>query len=114
MGRKSSGKWRVQKDELCIDRGKDDGDCYQVWLSGKKVELRREGSTLPREGILQSKALVNDCSVHDDLRTAKSNELDEIRVFGGRFKQPTNGGQNGKAKSGTCYSVWTSDAGGQL
>ena len=25
MGRKSSGKWRVQKDELCIDRGKDDG-----------------------------------------------------------------------------------------
>ena len=53
MGRKSIGKWRVQKDELCIDRGKDDGGCYQVWLSGKKVELRREGSTLPREGVLQ-------------------------------------------------------------
>jgi hypothetical protein len=56
MGRKSSGKWRVQKDELCIDRGKDDGDCYQVWLSGKKVELRREASTLPREGILQKQS----------------------------------------------------------
>jgi len=28
MGRKSNGKWRVQKDELCIDRGKDDGGCY--------------------------------------------------------------------------------------
>ena len=53
MGRKSNGKWRVQKDELCIDRGKDDGGCYQVWLSRKKVELRREGSTLPLEGILQ-------------------------------------------------------------
>ena len=53
MGRKSSGKWRVQKDELCIDRGKDDGGCYQVWLAGKKVELRREGSTLPLEGVLQ-------------------------------------------------------------
>ena len=53
MGRKTSGKWRVQKDELCIDRGKDDGGCYQVWLSGKKIELRREGSTLPLEGILQ-------------------------------------------------------------
>jgi len=53
MGRKSSGKWRVQKDELCIDRGKDDGGCYQVWLSGKKIELRREGSTLPLEGVLQ-------------------------------------------------------------
>src|SRR5262249_40670679 len=39
MGRKSNGKWRVQKDELCIDRG--NGGCYQVWLAGKKVELRR-------------------------------------------------------------------------
>jgi hypothetical protein len=53
MGRKSSGKWRVQKDGLCIDRGKDDGGCYQVWLAGKKVELRREGSSLPLEGVLQ-------------------------------------------------------------
>ena len=53
MGRKSSGKWRVQKDEICIDRGKDDGGCYQVWLAGRKVELRREGSTLPLEGVLQ-------------------------------------------------------------
>src|SRR5712691_2436337 len=53
MGRKSAGKWRVQKDELCIDRGKDDGGCYQVWLAGKKVELRREGSSLPLEGVLQ-------------------------------------------------------------
>ena len=52
MGRKSVGKWRVQKDELCVDRGKEDGGCYQVWISGKKVELRREGSTLPLEGVL--------------------------------------------------------------
>jgi hypothetical protein len=57
MGRKSSGKWRVQKDELCIDRSKDDGGCYQVWLSGKKVELRREGSTLPLEGVLQKQSV---------------------------------------------------------
>jgi len=57
MGRKSSGKWRVQKDELCINRGKDDGGCYQVWLSGKKVELRREGSTLPLEGVLQKQSV---------------------------------------------------------
>ena len=53
MGQKSFGKWRVLKDQLCIDRGKEDGGCYQVWLSGKKVELRREGSTLPLEGVLQ-------------------------------------------------------------
>ncbi len=53
LGRKSVGKWNVQRDELCLDRGKDDGGCYQVWLSGKKVELRREGSNLPLEGVLQ-------------------------------------------------------------
>jgi hypothetical protein len=56
MGHKSVGKWRVAKDALCIDRGKDDGGCYQVWLSGKQVELRREGSTLPLEGVLQKPA----------------------------------------------------------
>jgi hypothetical protein len=56
MGRKSNGKWRVQKDELCIDRGKDEGGCYQVWISGKKVELRREGSALPLEGVLQKQS----------------------------------------------------------
>ena len=56
MGRKSTGKWSVQKDELCIDRGADDGGCYQVWLSGRKVELRRDGSSLPLEGVLQKQS----------------------------------------------------------
>jgi hypothetical protein len=59
MGRKSSGKWDVQKDELCVDRGKDDSGCYQVWLSGKNVELRHDGSNLPLEGILQRPAARN-------------------------------------------------------
>lgn len=31
----------------------EDRMCYQVWLPGKKIELRREGSTLPLEGVLQ-------------------------------------------------------------
>jgi hypothetical protein len=57
MGRKTIGKWNVQKDELCVDRGKDDGGCYQVWLAGKKVELRREGSKLPLEGVLQKQSV---------------------------------------------------------
>jgi hypothetical protein len=43
MSRKSTGKWRVQKDELCIDRGNDDGSCYQVWLSGKKNRAPARG-----------------------------------------------------------------------
>jgi len=53
MGRRTTGKWRVEKNELCIDRGPEDGGCYQVWLAGKKVELRRAGSGLPVEGLLQ-------------------------------------------------------------
>jgi len=59
MGHKSNGKWDVQKDQLCVDRGKDDAGCYQVWLSGNKVELRREGASLPMEGILQRPAARN-------------------------------------------------------
>lgn len=57
MSRKTLGKWHVRKDELCIDRGNDDGGCYQVWLSGKKVELRREGASLPFEGVLQKQSV---------------------------------------------------------
>jgi hypothetical protein len=54
MGHKSVGKWRVQKDQLCLDHGKEPGGgCYQVWLSGKNVELRNQTSSLPLEGVLQ-------------------------------------------------------------
>jgi len=56
MGKKSVGKWSVRNDELCHDRGKAFQGCYQVWISGKKVELRREGSNLPLEGVLQPPA----------------------------------------------------------
>ena len=55
MGRKRVGKWRVQADQLCIEVA-DGGDsgCYEVWLSGKKVELRRDASdSLPLEGVLE-------------------------------------------------------------
>jgi hypothetical protein len=54
MGHRSSGKWRVQGDQLCLDTGKaPGGGCYQVWLAGNSVELRQEGIALPLEGILQ-------------------------------------------------------------
>jgi hypothetical protein len=56
MGRKKDGKWWIEKDELCVGRGKDDGGCYQVWLSGKNVELRRAGLPAAFEGVLQSPA----------------------------------------------------------
>ena len=59
MSRKKTGKWYVQKDDLCIDRGTDDEGaiCYQVWLAGKNVELRREGSNIPFEGVLQKQSV---------------------------------------------------------
>ena len=57
MGKNRSGAWRVEGQELCVDFAKDQGGCYQVWLSGSKVEFRREGfdgSIL--EGTLQAPA----------------------------------------------------------
>jgi len=54
MGHKSVGKWRIQKDQLCLDTGKEPGGgCYEVWISGKNVELRNQASSAPLEGVLQ-------------------------------------------------------------
>lgn len=50
MGRKTTGKWRVQNNQLCVDRSKEGRSCYEVWMSGAKVELRPPGSNLPLEG----------------------------------------------------------------
>jgi hypothetical protein len=54
MSRRSAGSWRVQKDQLCLDRGKELGcGCYEVWLSGNKAQLRSGESRLPLDGVLQ-------------------------------------------------------------
>ena len=54
MGRKRTGKWRVEEDQLCIEFEKEPvPKCYDVWLSGKQVELRREG-LLPLQGTVES------------------------------------------------------------
>ena len=55
MGRKRVGKWRVEANQLCTDLGQEGGvGCYEVWLSGKKIELRRDASDpSPLEGVLQ-------------------------------------------------------------
>jgi hypothetical protein len=53
MGRKRTGKWRVERDELCIEfENEPIPKCYGVWTSGKQVELRREG-LLPLQGSLE-------------------------------------------------------------
>jgi hypothetical protein len=51
MGRKRDGKWWVEKDKLCEDLGKEFRGCYQVWISGNKVQLRSEGRDSV-EGVL--------------------------------------------------------------
>jgi hypothetical protein len=54
-GTKRTGTWRIQKDRLCTDYGKEVGSsCYDVWMSGKNVELRTpvlRGP--PLEGVLE-------------------------------------------------------------
>ena len=52
MGRKRTGKWRIEKDQLCVEFDKEPpAKCYEVWSSGKNVELRREG-ILPLQGVM--------------------------------------------------------------
>src|SRR6266545_6545789 len=52
MGRKRTGKWLVENDQLCIEFEKEPiPTCYDGWLSVKQVELRREG-LLPLQGTL--------------------------------------------------------------
>jgi hypothetical protein len=57
--RKAAGKWRVQNDEICLDRASEDTFCYEAWMSGNNVELRRKGSSLPMERVLQKPARHN-------------------------------------------------------
>src|SRR4051794_9435942 len=45
------GTWRVVRDELCLDYGAGGPTCHQVWMSGKNVQLRREGAP-PEDGVL--------------------------------------------------------------
>jgi hypothetical protein len=59
MGRNRTGTWRVDKDQLCIEFEKEPvPKCYEVWLSGKEVELRHEG-LLPLQGVLEGPAARN-------------------------------------------------------
>ena len=41
MGRTRTGKWLVEKDELCVDVGSGtESGCYEVWISGNSVQLK--------------------------------------------------------------------------
>jgi hypothetical protein len=54
MGRVRTGKWRVENDELCVELAdRSESGCYEVWLTGTKVELRPPGVGSVVDGVLE-------------------------------------------------------------
>ena len=56
MGTKKAGKWAIEKDELCLCLKEPDDGCFEVWLAGKRIEMRPSGLGLGLEGVLQTPA----------------------------------------------------------
>src|SRR5260370_30807505 len=56
MGTKKVGKWTVEKDELCLYLKEPDDGCFEVSLSGKRIEIKPSGLGLTLEGVLQTAA----------------------------------------------------------
>ena len=56
MGAKKVGKWAVEKDELCLYLKEPDDGCYEVLLSGERIEMKPSGLGLTLEGVLQTPA----------------------------------------------------------
>src|ERR1700681_2169913 len=54
MGTKKVGKWAIEKDELCLYFKEPDDGCYEVSLSGDRVEMKPSGLGLNIDGILQT------------------------------------------------------------
>jgi hypothetical protein len=53
-GKKRVGKWAVEKDELCVYFKEPEDGCYEVSLSGNRIEMKPSGLGLTIEGILQA------------------------------------------------------------
>src|SRR5260370_9317469 len=56
MGTKKIGKWAVEQDELCLYLNEPDDGCFEVSLSGKRIEMKPSGLGLTLEGVLQTAA----------------------------------------------------------
>jgi hypothetical protein len=56
MGTKKVGKWAIEKDELCLYLKEPDDSCFEVSLSGKRIEMKPSGLGLTLEGVLQTPA----------------------------------------------------------
>jgi hypothetical protein len=53
-GTEKVGKWAVEKDQLCVYFKEPDDGCYEVSLSGERIEMKPTGLGLSIEGILQT------------------------------------------------------------
>lgn len=56
MGTKKVGTWAIEKDELCLYVKEPYDGCYEVSLSGKRIEMKPSGVGLTLEGVLQTPA----------------------------------------------------------
>jgi hypothetical protein len=56
MGTMKIGKWAVEKDELCLFLQEPDDVCFEVSLSGTRIEMKPSGLGLTLEGVLQTPA----------------------------------------------------------
>jgi hypothetical protein len=53
-GKMKAGKWTIEKDQLCLYFKEPDDGCYEVSLSGDRIEMKPSGLGLSIEGILQA------------------------------------------------------------
>src|SRR3981189_582791 len=56
MGTKKIGKWAIEKDDLCLYLKEPDDSCFEVSLSGKRIEMKPSGLGLTLVGVLQTPA----------------------------------------------------------
>src|SRR3989442_3692527 len=53
MGHKNVGKWRIQKNQLCLDNGKEPScGCCEGWLSRPIVEPFMQASMIPQHELV--------------------------------------------------------------
>ncbi|ODM71868.1 hypothetical protein [Bradyrhizobium elkanii] len=53
MGRKSTGKWSIHGDELCLELPAPDDGCFEVTASGRRVVMTPMGNGLVIEGVIE-------------------------------------------------------------
>jgi hypothetical protein len=53
MGTEKTGRWAVEKDQLCLYFKEPDDGCYDVSRAGDRIEMKPSGLGLSIEGILQ-------------------------------------------------------------